>query len=324
MKHNTFDTLFLDTKHLQDLEIIANKENLLYDGVSSITSIPSRRPSGYREFLFLIMMYEHLDSSISDYSWDTFIEEGIIDENKSCIVNGHGGFRDGIDNEFGCVDQAKQIASFYKEDLLRSIYKRIKDETGYVINDLTFYKDNKKFSLNNDFRIVFDLLINGDFEVDLSQFNHYYSSFFERRIPDITFHEIDPTDYLYNLIDSIYLSEFANVSYASSIFRMSNKQKSIDDIEKVYLTQCKYISDLQIIPMPETFDDVFKFRKDENLISFRKVMNQWVKYVESGEFVLAQKMKSDLIKANCALEHLGKYKRVSNCKFRLSGTPIPI
>ena len=96
---------------------------------------------------------------------------------------------------------------------------------------------------------------------------------------------------------------------------------------KIYLIQCNYISDLQIIPVPETLEDVFKFRSDPNLISFRKVMNTWINYLENGDYETANKMKKDLKKANEALRSLEKYKRVSNHMvsrtFKLAGTLVP-
>ena len=356
MKSNKYDTLFLDVNGLRDLETLAHKEKLLGYREDLVYSkhekIPRCKPKGYKNLLFLLMMYEHLDSSISDYTWESFTDEGII-KYDSCIIQGYGGSdgktfgkKDNFDSI--CVEKAKEIARLYKEDLIKEIIKRANRVLDCKIDDIFLYNIHEwndildperedslkdiflkkyvydlpgKYSLKNDFESIIDELADGNMRVGLEP-----KSYFELRKQGINtvtpeFITIDPTDFMFNLIDSIYCSKQSEVAYNSSIFRFSKNKKTIDDLNKVYLTQCRYISDLQIIPMPETINDVFRFRRDPNLISFRQVMNEWRNYVDSGEFVLANKMRKDLLKANNALEHLDKYKRINNhpvticCKF---------
>lgn len=56
-------------------------------------------------------------------------------------------------------------------------------------------------------------------------------------------------------------------------------------------------------------------------------MNEWCSYVEEGEFVLAEKISKDLVKANKALTHLNRYKQFSQSPytrvFNLLGGLIP-
>lgn len=341
MKKNAFDTIFLDTDYLRDLSIIAKKEGLItasdYADSDLFSSLPNKRPTGYKQLLFWLMMYEHLDSSLSEYSWDAFIDKGIIEE-TSCIIHGYGGKKDD-----GCVSEAKKIATFYKNDFIKGLKNLLSKSGSWYGDDLYFYDysdlsatDRFKgmifdafpgnFSLKNDFEIVFDGLVEGSFRSGYNPNKDITPN--QRRVPykDLNI-ERTTVRMFYNLIDSIYCSRYTNVAYASKLFKFSKNQTIMDDLSKIYLIQCNYISDLQIIPVPETLEDVFKFRSDPNLISFRKVMNTWINYLENGDYETANKMKKDLKKANEALSSLEKYKRVSNHMvsrtFKLAGTLVP-
>lgn len=326
--HNSYDTLFLDIKYLHDLEIIARKERLIENLFScDDNELPIRKPNNYKTLLFLIMMYDHLDSSISDYSWDTFVSEGII-KPDACIINGYGGFANGKE-DIQCIKKAKEISLFYKDDLIKEILSRAKKLSGRKLSDLYFYDDDEfrkrfgssvtflgdlfgtlpgKYSLSNDFEKVFDGLIDDNLKIGLSP-NDYKKG---KSFGLLHHHMLEPIDYFYNLIDSLHCSQNSNIVYKSSIFEFPKTRSKITDVEKIYNTQIHFISELQVIPMPATLKEAFKFRKDPNLISFKTAMNEWISYIDNGEYNLAEKMKKDLIKANNALEHIGRFKRINN------------
>ena len=137
MKKYAFDTLFLDMDYLRDLSIIAKKENLIEVSdpinLDKYMSLPNRYPNGYKQLLFWLMMYEHVDSTSTEYSWDPFVDNGII-KTDSCILGGYTGAGDD-----DCIRKAKEIALFYKEDFVKNIIKYLKKTGSGNKKDLYFY-----------------------------------------------------------------------------------------------------------------------------------------------------------------------------------------
>jgi len=82
------------------------------------------------------------------------------------------------------------------------------------------------------------------------------------------------------------------------------------------------------LPMPQSIEEVIKMRKSPYIKSFRSVMQEWSHYVNQGEYLLAEKIKKDLVKANTQLEKLERYKRFSLSPyvriFNLIGGQIPV
>jgi len=86
-----------------------------------------------------------------------------------------------------------------------------------------------------------------------------------------------------------------------------------------YITRVNLSNEVNILPAPQTLKDVLEFRKSPYIKSFRNRLIEWSHYKEKGEYKLAEKMKSDFIKANQSLKRIGKYKEFSKSPyFRIS------
>ena len=141
---------------------------------------------------------------------------------------------------------------------------------------------------------------------------------------------------IYNYFDKTFISiidalEQGEGTLYSRIFNVNNlsgiNQNKCDELNS-YIVKADFSSGINVIPKPETFNDVIKLRQDENLISFRRVFNEWIFCLQNNDIDYFIKMKNDVLKANKNLEKLSKFERVNNSVFvrilTIIGGYIPI
>ncbi len=122
-----------------------------------------------------------------------------------------------------------------------------------------------------------------------------------------------------------------NGTLYSPIFDTSNLQKiEIQDCIDInnYIINADFTSGINLIPWPETLNDVCTLRQDSNLISFRTVFNQWISCLRQGDVQAFANMRNDVIKANENLRKLQKYRKIENSfysrVFSCVGSLIPV
>lgn len=277
--------------------------------------------TGIKKLLVILTLFENVDSSSSIYDFSKLIDIGIVPERNSISVHRED---PDIYNEY-YINAASDLMKLFKRDVIRWV----KVSEWNLIDSLRKYAESKEFwervdkkrrtfacsdsqgnilTLSDDYdRIV-------DTADKLFPLSHAYDLSDEERFLIDLWYNHDPAldigSIRDNLVEGLYYSENKKIPFASAIFSNGFAFSKIDAIETVYYTVKTYLpNEVNILPMPQSFEDVKKMRKSPYIRSFRAVMDEWSDYIEHGEFELAEKVKKDVIKANKQLERLEKFKK---------------
>lgn len=318
MINYSYDKLFLDSQFEQTFTdlcikkgLITNSEYINMDTINGITHLPL-----VKKLYRYLVLFEHIDFSDSIYDFSNLIELGLIDEKNLCSSNSEP------DEKY--FEEAISIMSAYKKPVI----KQLKKMTNKNLKDLQHPNSpNSKFwntisskdilyycqdeygqvlglekNYNDILKTVDNVTGVGDTSLDKFLFemlNVNISSMLSGIRNNIAY--------------GLKSAELEKSAYASDFLVLNNNiptTKIIDDTYYVIKTQLP--NEYQIIPMPQTIQDVLEMRRSPYIKSFRKVMSEWNSYIDNNDYVAAQKMKNDIKKANDSLEKIGKFKRIYN------------
>lgn len=308
-----FKTLFLDSNYQDVFENYCKRKKLISENIE-IDKCPL---TGIKKLFILLTLFEYIDSDCSIYDYSRIIELGLVSEN--CILKNNN---DNILEIGNYSEQSVELLKLYKKDVVKYIKKNNNDRNKTF---LCVSPNNKILSLENDYE---ELIQNCNLCTSISG---AFKRFDEGLIYSF-FHNYD-IEHIINIIKSnltvgLYYSDTQDITFASSIFSEFSKCKHTDYVDNIYYTiRTQLPNEVNILPMPQTLNDVLKMRKSPYITSFRNTINEWSIYIEEGNLYLAKKIEKDLVKANKMLERLEKYKKFSQspyCRvFNLLGSFIP-
>jgi hypothetical protein len=270
-----------------------------------------------------MVLFEHIDSYSTSLDLSGLIELGLI--------NVDAFFNNGIMINDVYNKKAAEIMAAYKDDVIK--YIRNSQYEKFYKRTLNSKKEISLFCMSPDQRI---LSLFDNFDEIVSNCDRLYVadapfSFSEDNginrilycaIQNANVDIIIPSIKRY-LAAGICLSEKNGTIFCSDIFKKPSLTKKTNIVDSIYYTvRAKLPDEINILPMPQTLDDVIELRKSPYIKSFRAVMSEWSHYIERGEFALASKVKNDAIRANRNLERLKKYKKFSTSPYTRAGTFI--
>lgn len=340
MSKFSFDTVFLDRGYKATFERYCIRQRLVTrsfdDNIdvspNNLEIIPEPLV-GIKDLLTLLTLFESIDSNSSIYNFNRLIECGLIKENNSINSN---------DNPLASYDDfyiksAIDLMNIYKKDVIKYIKRCDRNN----LKGLQKHSEAKEFwkEITHRMRTFYCISPNGDEIWDLvsdyekiinncDECNSLMSRDMEKALVYNNNVENVVGSLRDNLIEGLYRSEQASIPFASSIFYDNPSFNNIKPIGDMYQTVKIHLpNEVNILPRPQTFEDVMRMRNSPYIKSFRKVMSEWSKYISKGEFKLAAKMKKDIIKANHNLEKLKKFTKVYDSMgarvFRVLGGMIP-
>lgn len=275
-----------------------------------------------KEYLFLpgikklyryLVLFEHIDFSDSIYDLSRLIEMGLIAENSQCNSNSNP--------EQQHMEEAMSIMSVYKKPIINQVRaetkKKLKDLQhpsspnsnfwkSVSPTDILYYCQDMSGKVLNLSKSFYEILPQmdvvsgvGDSPEEQFLFNLYHA---------------DISSLLQgirnNLAYGLRAAKDGACAYASNFLTLASSKTSKEIVDDVYyFVETALPEEANIMPMPQTLQDVFDMRKSPYVKSFRSVMNEWSDYISNNDFDAAKKIKKDIIKANSALEKVGKFKR---------------
>ena len=337
-------TVYLDTLYKDIFERYLIRKKLITKTIidsneqKSDNLEPLKLPlTGLKKMLVLLTLFENVDSNSSIYDFSRLIDMGLVNENSTI-----GTKENNVAYSDEYISEATRLMNIYKRDIIRFLKRKDRVELKFlqtrseakefwktVDNKDRFYictdVNGKPLELDSDYDNIIanpDILYSG---------GNYFMNPEDGLIFDLVNNrhiDLDIGSIRDNLIEGLFYSKKQGASFASGIFSDIHSTNTIECIDSVYYTiQARLPNEVNILPMPQCLDDVLKMRKSPYIHSFRKVMNEWCSYVETGEYLLANKISKDLVKANKALDHLDRYKRFSQSPytrvFNLFGGLVP-
>lgn len=332
MKNFELKTLYLDKVYKDIFERYLIRKKMI---TKSFLDDKEQRPEnleitkcplvGLKKLFILLTLFEDVNSNSSIYNFDRLIDVGLVKENNTL-----GNNENEVAYTADIIDEAVRLMKTYKRDIV----KFIKRDDRELLRYLSEKSEAKEFWKNVDrsSRMFICTDINGnpfelnrDFDAIVEQVDDLYSgcNYFESRGEGLLFDlfqnrsiELDIGSIRDNLIEGLYYSKNNSATFVSGIFSNTVPTKITDCVDSVYYTvQARLPNEINILPMPQSLDEVLKMRKSPYIKSFRNVMNEWSYYVGEGEYKLAEKIKKDLIIANRQLDHLDRYKRFSQSPY---------
>lgn len=320
----SFDNVFFDSQYSDVFIELCKKNKLIKQDILCQTVEFDGRPLiGEKKLLRSLVLFDKIDFASSIYDCSELVERELISTESICCSN--------LETDPACEEVAVSIMSAYKTDIIQYLKREYK-------NKLKMLQDNKTPSHEYWRTRVYNgkhmnrVFITSDFSADLD--NDYYTL-------------IENLDQLYSIggggeaflhhyffMDQIgtLLGLRNNIAYA---LMSSNEKKSIylsdfltgknefiapNPAENVYaFVKARLPDEINILPMPQTLQDVWKMRQNPAIVSFRKVMGEWDYYINHGDISAAEKIEKDIIKANQYLEKIEKYKKCMSSPYVRTG-----
>lgn len=341
-----FNTLFLDSVYKDTFERYCIRKRLItktFDeshssDISDLELIKTPL-KGIKKLLVWLTLFEYVDSNSSIYDFTKLIDIGLIKESNFLSQSVD-------DSEVYCdeyVNAAKSLMKIYKHDVIKHIKNKDKQE----LHDLQVRSESRDFwktidasqrlflcsdNLGNPLNLDkdYDKII--DSVDDLSGVATCFDNFQHKLDIGLILSRnisLDIGSIRDNLIEGLYHSDNNKMTYVSGLFSNVNHTFITEYIDSIYYTvKASLPNEVNVLPMPQSIEEVIKMRKSPYIKSFRSVMQEWSHYVNQGEYLLAEKIRKDLVKANTQLEKLERYKRFSISPyvriFNLIGGQIPV
>lgn len=345
MSNLNFDTLFLDSIYKDLFERYCIRQGLItkrfddYIEQSAKDLETLKSPlRGIKQLLIWLTLFEFIDSNSSIYDFSKLVDIGLVKESN--FLSDPKDKSDIFCGEY--YDIAIDLMRIYKHDIIKHIKNKDKQE----LKSLQLYAESRDFWRKIDpsqrkFFCVDDhgnpLSLEKNYDEIIENVDALYdaaTSFedIEKRFEfmfiwnrDIS---LDIGSIRDNLMLGLYHSDNNKLTFASTLFSNLFQSHTIDCIDSIYYTvQASLPNEVNVMPMPQSLNDVLKMRNSPYIKSFRSVMEEWSSYINSGEYVLAEKIKKDLVRANRQLEKLEKCKKFSTSPytrvFNLLGGQIP-
>lgn len=322
----SFNKLFLD-KHYKDiLEYYCIRKGL----ISNHEEVVPTPLEGIKKLFVLLALFETVDSNSSICDYSRLIELGLV--NEDCILKMNNDYIS-VNND-SYANSAIALLGLYKKDVIKYIKRKDRQiSTHHSVykpnNKRTFYcasPTGKLLTLEDDFLEIVekcDECYSTSALFDDREAGFFYDVFVNSPI------ELSIGSIKDNLVEGLYFCEKMDMTYASSIFADSKNSLTSKYLDELYyLVRTQLPPEINVLPMPQTLDEVIEMRKSPYLKSFRNVSNEWFSYIESGDINLALKIKNDIVKSNKMLAKLDRYKVFTTSPyyrvFNLIGGAIPI
>lgn len=345
MSNLNFDTLFLDSVYKNLFERYCIRQGLItkrfddYIEQSAkdleILKSPLR---GIKQLLIWLTLFEFIDSDSSIYDFSRLVDIGLVKESNFLSDPE-------VNSDIFCgeyYDVAIDLMRIYKHDIIKHIKNKDKQELKSLqlyAESRDFWKEidpsQRKFFCVDDHGNLLSLEKNYDEIIEKADALYAAATSFEDIEKRFAFMliwnrdiNLDIGSIRDNLMLGLYHSDNNKMTFASTLFSNLFQSHTIDCIDSIYYTvQASLPNEVNVMPMPQSLNDVLKMRNSPYIKSFRSVMEEWSSYINSGEYVLAEKIKKDLVRANRQLEKLEKYKKFSTSPytrvFNLLGGQIP-
>lgn len=324
----SFDSVFLDPQYSDTFIELCKRENIITKDIDGYKVNPERKPlTGKFNLLRALVLFDKVDFSSSIYDCEELIEKGIVSEHGICCSN------ENTDENY--EKAAVPIMEAYKAGII----KYLRDEYKKSLK-LRNFSDGEKIVYNEDDfnRIVltrdYSCDLTEDFDAIVRNLDVLYAPANENTAMFI--HNALYTDHISSLLGirnnlayALQSSEKNRSVYMGSFLNEGHGSKLYDPAENVYaFVKTKLPDEVKYLPMPQTFEDVLKMRKDPSIKAFRNVMKEFDYYINNDDITAAEKIKKDIIKANHYFESLDKVKSFSSSQivrtacFGLSWIPI--
>lgn len=299
----SFDCLYLD-QHYSELFTYCMINNQLITNYSKEAIFTQegffdckRKLYGIQKLLRLVVLFEKIDFLNPDpFDFSKVIEVGLMDSKNIAFS------RNVQDMEIQLKGWAKSesdlVFELYKKQIIKGFKFKIWSDNPSILNALTKEKFDEYFE---------EYQMSGVYseENDVYTFENLVKHWFHNSL----------SRYHFDL--SICLDPKNNRTYCSDIIvdpiEVKSVKKRVDDV--YYITKIRLPDEINVLPMPQTLRQAINMRNSDYVKSFRKVMKEWMFYLDNGDILLANKMKKDIIKANQNLERLERYKRYKESPF---------
>ncbi|AIM32238.1 hypothetical protein DF16_orf03823 [Bacillus thuringiensis serovar kurstaki str. YBT-1520] len=141
----------------------------------------------------------------------------------------------------------------------------------------------------------------------------------EESYPGFVVDMLDMEFELSSIISLMKMSEEFKVPFISKRVSCTSNETEGDNMHEVYklcLVQMK--DEIQYIPRIESIDDLLRLREKKEIKRFREVLIEWKNLMNNGDIKLAEKIRSDILKANKEISKLDKWEKVDNWFYYLA------
>lgn len=320
----TFDSLFLDSKYSDVFLELCKKSGIIHhDVLGHKTTISGHALNGSKKLLRALVLFEKIDFESSIYDYSELIDKGIISEDSMCCSNTNP------QNEYELA--AVSIMSAYKRGIIKYVREDFKSMLRTLQNPrkTPSYKFWQEISYSRE--LVDSIFITNGFLASLDKdyyelISHLDLLYNSSRGQEGFMHTliIDQISTLLgirnNIAYSLMAAEKNNSLFFSDFLNRSAKQSITNPGENIYsFVKTRLPSEVNILPMPQTLDDVWRMRNHSSVVSFRKVMREWNRCINDNDITAANRIKKDIIKANKAMEKLGMVKRCIDSPYIRTG-----
>ena len=319
-----FNSAFLDLQYAQTFTELCKKNGVITKDIANSTVTYDGMPlRGVMRLLQYLVLFENIDFSSSIYDCSQLVERGLISESSICCSNS--------DPNIDYEKQAISIMSAYKSDIVKQNVELYKDHLQMLRSS---YNPNRNLWKDSNYKTINKICISENIYIDIKK--DYYNIIQKLDLLYGSIVENNYAKFLYGLFYGDAVSNLIgirnNLAYAfqsiekdNSVYISNNLnhlqgKKIKNNVDDVYaLVQTSLPSEVNILPMPTTLQDVWNMRRHPAISAFRKVMCEWNHYIQTEDINAATKIKKDVIKANHYLEKLGKYKKFSSSPYVRTG-----
>lgn len=124
---------------------------------------------------------------------------------------------------------------------------------------------------------------------------------------------------LSSIISLMKMSEDFKAPFVSKRIPCTSEGTEVDNMHKAFkvcLVQMK--DEIQYIPKIESIDDLLRLREKKEIKRFREVLIEWKSLMNNGDIELAEKIRSDIVKANKEISKLDKWEKIDNWFYYLA------
>lgn len=310
----SYEYAFLDQQYATTFtELCVKTKTITKDFLGEGTTYTGQPLRGMKGLLRNLVLFEKVDFSSSIWDCEQLIDRGLIPEKSICCSN--------QDPDAKYTEQAISIMSTYKADIIRLNQEIYKDELCALQSR---YSPTRDFWKNKDSNTINTIWLKDNFYVD---FKDQYSNIIrnldkletivtqgrEERLMNDALNGNAITNLAGirdNLAYALQAVEERKAVYLTSKLNHMQGEKITNTAADLYaFVEAQLPNEVNVLPMPETLEDVWNMRRHPSVKTYRKVMNEWNHYLQEGDIDAVKKMKKDVIKANHGLERIGKCKR---------------
>ena len=320
----TFDSIFLDPKYSYLFSELCIKNGLIHrDLLGQKVTLSGHPLNGEKKLLRTLVLYDKIDFESTIYDCTNLIEKGLVSEDSICCSN--------INPHSIYESNAITIMSTYKDDIINYIKEDFRNNLNALQNPQKIPSYDFWRTIKYSPELVNNVFISKNFSANLD--TDYYDLINNLdRLYDFPNGEDGFTNHLVidqistllgirnNIAYSLISAEKNNSIYLSDFLTGAGNNTSTRPSENIYaFVKTQLPNEVNILPMPQTLDDVWKMRKHPSIISFRKVMSEWNYYINNNDVKAAKKIEKDIISANKALEKLSAIKKFTNSPYVRTG-----